>query len=119
MSLLCGCDFSPEDFDLWWEDFSNLKPMGAVTRRKRCCSCEDLINVTEDVIEFYWYRNPRNDIEERIHGDERVPLASTFMCEECSGLYLALNELGYGCLDINQPMKDYVYEHNQMREDEA
>ena len=117
MSLICGCDFDPSDFERWWEDCSAPKLMGIKAKRKRCCSCNKLINSNEEVVEFYRYRHPKGDIEERIHGDERVPLASSFMCEECYGLYLALSDIGYECLDINQPMKDYVAEYNEMREE--
>jgi len=116
MSLSCSCEFYPSDYDSWyWEDHSSFKPL-ATKKRRRCCSCKEQINIGSDTIEFFRYRNTKNDIEERIHG-ERVSLASSFMCEECAGLYLALDELGYGCLDISQPMKDYVDEYNEMREE--
>ena len=116
MSLSCSCDFDPGDYDddcWWWEDHSSMIRR-IFSRRKRCCSCNDLIGLTEDSIRFFRYRNTKTDIEERIHGDF-VRLASYYMCEECSGLYLALDELGYGCLDITTPMKDYVAEYNEMR----
>lgn len=116
MSLSCSCgDIDPSDYDWCWVDHSNFKLMGLRDRRKRCCSCNELINSIDEVIEFYRRRATKNDIEENIYGEE-VPLASSFMCEECSGLYLALDELGYGCLDISQPMKDYIVEYNEMRE---
>jgi len=116
MSLSCSCDFDPSDYETWWEGHSKFKPLES-KRRKRCCSCEELIEITSEVIEFYNYRRPKDDIEERIHGDEGVALASSFMCEDCGGLYLALDELGYGCLDISGSMRDYVAEYNQMREE--
>ena len=116
MSLSCSCDFDTDDFDgWWWEDHSNFKPV-KIGRRKRCCSCKELINIGTENLEFYRYRHAKDDVELNIHGDNPIPLASYFMCEECSGLYLALSELGYGCLDIGEPMKDYVAEYNEMRE---
>lgn len=114
MTLSCSCDFDPGDYTWFWLDHSNFKPFDR-KRRKRCCSCHELIQIGEDSIEFYRYRECRSDIDERIYGD-MVPLANAFMCEECSGLYLALDELGYGCLDISVPMKDYIVEYNEMRE---
>ena len=113
MSLSCGCDFNPEDYDFYWEGFTQFKPM-RIGRRKRCVSCKVLINIVSDVIEFYNYRRTREGIEEEIYGDS-FQLASSFMCEECSGLFLSLRELGYDCLDINEPMKHYVSEHNYLR----
>ena len=81
--------------------------------RKRCCSCGDIICVLDDILEFYMYRLPKSDIEENIY-HEGVPISNKFMCEECSGLYLALSELGY-CVDIWEPMVDQVEQHNNMR----
>ena len=116
MSLSCSCEFDdPSAYNWYWVGHSNFKLMGVRNKRKRCCSCEKLINSNEEVMEFYRYRVTRNDIEERIHGEE-VSLANSFMCEECSGLFLALDELGYGCLDISQPMTGYIEEYNEMRE---
>ena len=39
------------------------------------------------------------------------------MCEECSGLYLALEELGFNCINIAENMKYLVAEYNEMREE--
>lgn len=114
MSLSCSCDFDPTDCDWWWDDNSGFHPIKS-KNRKRCCSCKKQIEHDEDAIEFYKFRNPKDYIEERIHG-ERVSIASSYMCEECSGLYLALDELGYGCLDISQPMKGYIQEYVDMRD---
>ena len=118
MELSCSCDFDSWGHDEWWSDCSGFQRMGyRFATRKRCCSCKSLINVTEDVIEFYQYRATRGGIEEQIYDEsEGVPVASSFMCETCSGLYLALDELGYGCLDITEPMVDYIAEYNQIRE---
>jgi len=111
MTLSCSCDFEPDDsYDWFWvghSDFISLESK----RRKRCCSCESPIDVGSDIIKFYRFRTARNDIEERIYG-EFVPLASHFMCEGCAGLYLALEELGYDCLDISKPMREYIEEYN-------
>jgi hypothetical protein len=118
MNLSCSCDFDTSDFDTWWQDYSGFKPL-QTKRSRKCCSCGTKIAVGDETIEFYRYRHVNGEIEERIYGDDgEVPLASSFMCEECAGLYLALDELGYGCLDITEPMKSYVIEYNQMREED-
>ena len=114
MSLSCECSFDTGDFDLWWHGHSAFKLMGyRFTNRKRCCSCTNLINVNEDVLEFYMYRRTEGFIEESIYGDEKN-IASKFMCEDCSGLFLALDELGY-CVDIWEPMPDQIAEYNLIR----
>ncbi|RKZ91777.1 MAG: hypothetical protein DRQ43_09760 [Gammaproteobacteria bacterium] len=118
MSLSCGCDFDASDFDTWWQDYSEFKPL-QTKRSRKCCSCSSKIEVGAETMEFYRFRHSRGEIEERIYGDDgEVPLASSFMCEECAGLYLALEELGYNCLDITYPMKSYIAEYNEMREED-
>lgn len=114
MSLSCNCDFDfdREDVAWYWTGRSDFYPVSVSGQRKRCISCGAFIKPLTDTMEFYRYRVSRNDIEERIYGEE-VPLASDFMCEECAGLYLALEELGYGCFDISQPMEDYIAEYNE------
>ena len=115
MTLSCSCDFDVYDAPWYWRDVNGFHPIKSI-RRKRCCSCKShLIDHDEDALEFYRYRVPRSDVEERIYGEE-VKLGSDYMCEECSGLFMALEELGYECLDIRNPMKDYVAEYNDLRE---
>jgi hypothetical protein len=115
MSLSCNCDWDgdTEGLDWWWNDHSSLKPIDSV-RRKRCCSCKELISHEDECLEFYRFRNARSYIEEEIYDDEGVPLASWYMCEGCSGMYLALEELGY-CIQIGDSMRECVAEYNEMR----
>lgn len=95
MSISCGCDF---DGDGWWyeylTDFSNLD----TKRSRKCCSCLGKIKPGETVMKFSRYRDPNSDIEERIYGDE-INLAPWFMCEECGGMFMALEELNY-CISL-------------------
>ena len=98
MSLSCSCDFDKSDFDSWHyypHDFSILK----TTRRKRCVSCKNLINIHSTVIEFECYRHPTDEIEERCKGDE-INMASFYMCEGCGEIFLNLRDLGF-CMDVN------------------
>lgn len=111
MTLLCSCDFDISDYDYWQEGDSGFQPFVS-KRRKRCCSCNSLIEINASSVEFYYFRSPRDEIEERIHGDQ-VSLASDHMCEECAGLYYALSELGYDCLNIRHPMKEHIKELNR------
>ena len=109
MSLSCGCDWG--DYDSYYED----PPTDFVTlntkRRRRCCSCRELIDLGADVLRFDMYREPRSSIEDNIYGDQ-VSLAPLWMCEECGGLYLALSELGF-CIAIGGSMRELVNEYNE------
>lgn len=102
MSLACGyCD---SDFDWYYtpsdEYIEFVKPRG-----KRCVSCNDLIRKGDTCIEFECYRYPRDDIEERIHGEGgEIPLADKYLCEKCADLYLSLHELGFTCISISDHM---------------
>ena len=97
MTLACYCG-DGGDSDWYYtppKDFSVL----ATKRRRRCCSCLELIDLGSEVGEFIRYRPSREDrdwIEERIYGDE-VPIATWYMCEDCYGVYLSLMELKF-CL---------------------
>lgn len=109
MSLTCSCDIDYEDGWWYWvpEDYTTLN----TSRRKRCCSCHELVEMGSTCAKFVRQRGPRTDIEENIHGDE-VPLAPYYMCEECSDLFFSLSELGF-CLNIggNQNMHTLVAEY--------
>lgn len=110
MSLSCSCDFDASNFEWWWENHSEFQSMKG-KRRKRCCSCNELIDISADSVEFYAYRHPYNEKEECTLGYE-IPIESKYMCEECGGLYFSLSELGYGCLDITVNIKEHVRELN-------
>jgi len=111
--LSCSC--GEWDGDGWtytsYGDFSTLN----TKRRRRCCSCKELIDVGSLCLEFERYRYPNNEIEIRIYGDDaaEVYLASWYMCENCSEIYLNLDALGY-CLEINLNMNDYLKEYQEM-----
>lgn len=95
--LSCDCDFDKSDFDSWYmnpDDFSTL----CSTRRKRCVSCAQLIDVGTTILEFECYRRPYNRIEERCKGEE-IRTASSYMCEECGDIFMNLIAVGF-CLNI-------------------
>lgn len=103
--LSCSCEYGGE----WYYIPSNkIKPF-PVGRRKPCCSCHRLINITEDTIELSRFRDPYTTIEAAIWGDS-VQLASWFLCEQCSEIYLNLDAIGYCYFagdDIRENLRDY------------
>ena len=110
--LSCSCPEWDGDPDQWWffppEDFEKFKGK----RRKRCCSCNELIDIGAACIALQRFRCPRNDIEEQILGDE-VQMASLYMCELCGEHFLNLSAIGY-CLDPTVDMRVYLKEYQEM-----
>ena len=112
--LSCSCDewdgegvakYSPSKF-------STLE----TKKRKRCKSCNVLINIGADCLIFNRVRmaDYDNDIEMRIYGeDQEIPMASHYLCEKCGEKYLNLEALGY-CLDISESMDTYMAEYHDM-----
>ena len=111
MSLSCSCDFDVDNCDWWWEEHSKVLAMPVLARRKRCCSCKELINVGEDVFKFYRYRKPNSEVEERIHGDS-VAIAPQWTCETCSGLITSIEDLGM-CYTFDESLKHQIAEYRQ------
>lgn len=100
MSISCDCDidYCPEPGDVIWywpADYTEL----STTRRCRCVSCKQLIDVGAVTAEFPRYKIPDSDIEERIYGEgAEILRASFYMCESCADIYFSILELGY-CMD--------------------
>lgn len=108
MGLSCECGF---EGDLAWyyespRDYTVLDTL----KRKRCESCFKLINIGDLCISFDRFRDPKNDIEERIHGDF-VYLANRFMCESCADIFFSLEDLGF-CIDLGDSMKALLKEYH-------
>jgi len=113
MGLTCDCDtdWYPEPGDWMWSDSVSDYMSLSGKRRKRCCSCKELIDVGSLVTRHNRVRIPDTDIEVRIYGDDgEIPIAPDWMCERCSDLYLSLEELGY-CISPRDDMRDLVKEY--------
>ncbi len=111
MSLSCGC----YDWDgNGWYYRDPTETTLQTSKRKRCCSCQGLIDIGATVVKFPRYRSPNSDIEESIHGDE-VKIADWYMCEECGDLYWSLEELGYCIYLGNDSMQELVEQHNNIQ----
>jgi hypothetical protein len=112
MSLSCFC---PEYCDpIWWY----ISPInyGILTRskRQRCKSCDKLIDIGAICIEFERWRNPISNVEENIYGEGgEIPIASWYMCEECSDIYFNLEELGF-CIQLGDSMQELLKEYRDL-----
>ena len=111
MTLTCTCGEYDGDSGGWAfipaEDFVKFEGK----RRKRCSSCNELIEIGADSLRFSRWRSPCSIVEEHIYGsDGEVTIAPLHMCEKCGEIYLNLTEAGY-CLspdnDMREHMKDY------------
>jgi len=113
MSLSCSCDF---DGDCSWyytppKDFSELK----TSRRKRCTSCNTLIDIGATVASFGIERPVRSFVEEEIYGDDgMICMANKYLCEKCAGIYFSLDDLGFSCVAPDENMTELVeqYQHD-------
>ena len=114
--LSCSC---PDwEFDDEWEGWLYYGPSDFSVfdkkRRKRCCSCKELIDIDSLCLEFGRTRYPRTEIEDRIYGEgNEIEIASYFMCDKCGEQYLNLEALGY-CIDITDNMFDLLEEYQEM-----
>jgi len=109
MSLYCSCPEWNREPGTWEyyppNDFTKLK----TKRRKRCQSCNMLIDIGADCIKFRRNRAPYNEIERDIKGDE-IAIAPLYMCEACGEIYLNLEDAGYcfnPCDDMNDCLREY------------
>jgi len=111
MGISCSCS---DEYDWYYEahhDFSVLD----TKRPRRCYSCGATLTPGTEVLGLRCWHSPRNDVEERIHGDE-VPMASRYLCEPCGGLYMALSDLGF-CISMPSNLRDDVAAYNELREE--
>ena len=114
MTLSCSCPDSDDDDVAWvWyspDDYTTLE----TKRRKRCKSCGTLIDVGSIVLKFNRARHPRNDVEERIHGEGgEIPMPAWYHCETCADLWFSLTELGF-CVAPDEDQRELVREYAAM-----
>lgn len=107
------CEYPDEvHFDGWQyeppEDFTVFDR----SKRKRCCSCKNLINKGDECLKFERFRPPKSEIEEAIVGEE-VYLAPFYMCYRCGEIFLNLSALGY-CIILPENMEELLEEYQDM-----
>jgi hypothetical protein len=112
--LSCYCpDFDDTNHSSWSYYPSIDFKIFDKTRRKRCCSCHELIDLQSLCLEFGRSRSIHTEVEEKIYGEDgEVPLADWYMCEDCGEIYLNLDALGF-CVDISLDMREELKEYQQ------
>ncbi len=114
MPLSCDCD-NDGDYDWFYivpRDYSTL----ATKRRKRCSSCKKLIDIGAVIAEFDCYRPPKDDVEDRIYGEDgEIPIASKYLCEPCADLWYSFRELGFDCIDPTENMNNLARQYAELR----
>ena len=110
--LSCDCDY---DGDGWWyEDQSDFSPL-ETSKRKRCRSCGELIDINALCIAFKRWRFPSTEIEEKIYGaeDAEIKMADWHICESCGEIYLNLTDLGY-CYILGDDLRVMLREYHKL-----
>lgn len=120
MSLSCGCvEWEPEpgEWAYWWDRIPDFEPL-QTSKRKRCCSCKQLINIGTPCVRHPRYRYPYNEVEARITGCEwnyfeepPIRIADHYQCERCGEIWLNLETLGFECLQPNENMEESLQEY--------
>lgn len=97
--LSCYCDIDSAEW--YYTPARDFEPF-PIGRRKRCCSCKELINILEPCVELF-----RIGYDE--DGNEKE-LSSWFICEECGEIFFNLEAAGY-CYyagdSLQENLRDY------------
>jgi hypothetical protein len=111
MSLSCSC---PDSDEAEWyyfdpEDFTTFQ----MHKRRRCSSCNALIEKGAICLKFPRYRTPKDDIEIRIHGDgAEIRMTPLFLCEKCGDQYFNLSALGF-CVNPKDDVFELLEEYKE------
>lgn len=98
---------------VWTLPVNDFVPLNA-SRRKRCKSCGELIDVGEDCLRFHRHREARDEIEMDIHNEGyTIRMADYHHCARCGEIFLNLESVGY-CLDIESDMREAMREYWEM-----
>ena len=112
--LSCTCEEEYENARWWYSLDTDIDFIKLNTKRgRRCCSCNKLIKKGETCLPFERFRYAKEDsIEEKIHGDTEIQIATHYMCEDCGDQYLNLSQ--HYCIDITKNMFDLLEEHKEL-----
>lgn len=112
MSLSCSCPEWEGEEGTWAYFVPNDFSIFTGKRRKRCGSCNNLIEIGSKCLKFNRIRNPITEIEEKICGEE-ISMPPLFMCEQCGEQYLNLDALGY-CISPIDCVPDLLNEYHEL-----
>ena len=126
MPLTCSCDYGYEFEPGGWyytlvnNDFEKFLAL----RRKRCCSCGELINIGKFCLRHERVRYPYTDAEARINGvfdletsmedEAKIKASDHIQCEKCGEIWLNLQSVGFECLSPAENMPEMLkqYQHD-------
>ena len=121
--LDCSCEYEFDIFDSdtpWYQEPNNYSVLSA-TRRKRCKSCDRLIDIGSIVGKFERFRWPRTEVELKIYGETQEPEAMIkmtphYLCEDCMDMYYNLSTLGF-CVNIYENQFVLLSEYIRMKDE--
>ena len=106
MSLSCNYD-SGADYVWCFMLIDGQSPL-TTKRSRKCCSCNTKISIGNLCQAVRRNRPAKDVIEERIYGDDEIPMTNWYLCETCSDLAVSLKELGF-CFTLgNESLKQQI-----------
>ena len=103
MPLSCSCS---DDYE-WFYTAPKFYQLFDHKKRKRCCSCGDLIEIGSYCGKFESYEMNEDDSEKC--------LAPNYMCETCTDLFFTFENLGYCIVLCSDNMKDMLVEYQELK----
>lgn len=112
MPLICGC-YDDEPGMLRSYCHGDFEPL-QTSRRKRCQSCKELIDIGAFSVRFGIIKVPEYEIEINMYGEDgEVPMADRYLCEECGEIYLNLLSVGFKCIFPSENMRELLKEYQR------
>ena len=127
MPLTCDCDWGDYEYEpgSWYFEAFYIKQVDFepldTSKRKRCCSCNELIDIGSPVIRHKRVRYPYTDAEARICGyydleeslenEANISMADLLQCEKCGEIWLNLQNIGFECLSPSENMRVMLKEY--------
>jgi hypothetical protein len=109
MGLSCECGIGDGDYAWYYSPKKEQTPL-TTSKRRRCQSCNCLIDVGSLCLEFERWKEICDTYGDPLRDEY---LASHYECEECSDLRENLEELGF-CVDLGDNIRDLTKEYAKM-----
>lgn len=125
MSLSCVCDYDREyEAGDWYYDWASSEDDFEIlntSKRKRCCSCGELIDIGSFCVIHQRVRYPYDLIESRkklgmglddaLCDEAKIPMAPHYQCEKCGEMFFNFISLGFECVSPNDDMFSLLEEY--------